>query len=498
MGDLYLQLLIAYHEVKLHRWFALCVAAAICLVGWIGIGFVPNRYESEARIFVQLQTLLPDNIGMSIAARQKAVDRVKRTLTSTVNIERVIRSTDLVNILPNDADVTAEAEALRKKISVVEQHENLFQITATIGYRQFNDVQNARLARLVVQKMIDIFVEDNLSGDRKETSESIAFLDKQIEDARAKMDEAEAARSEFDRAAYGGLPGSGSPQQRLAEARQELNNLDFEILSAQSALAQGEGQGLAESGAGGPTDPATALKAQIAEALSRGWTENHPDIIAMRRQLARLPYNRGSNDAASRPRSRPSALAPLMAERRLRLSQLIQRKMDLQRQISLSSAQIEARPDVSAEQDRLNRNFETVRDQYASLLTKRENLKLQDQVISSTDTVSFRVIDPPSSPREPALPSRPILFAMVGVFAAAAGIGAAFLYSLTVRSFPTAQRLVTATGLPVIGMIPEAASGRSGHSQTQQNWIFRAAVGALFSILTLLIVIDEVQRSILA
>lgn len=498
MGDLYLQLLIAYHEVKLHRWFALCVAAAICLVGWIGIGFVPNRYASEARIFVQLQTLLPDNIGMSIAARQKAVDRVKRTLTSTVNIERVIRSTDLINILPRDADVTAEAEALRKKISVVEQHENLFQITATIGYRQFNDVQNARLARLVVQKMIDIFVEDNLSGDRKETSESIAFLDKQIEDTREKMDEAEAARSEFERAAYGGLPGSGSPQQRLAEARQELNNLDFEILSAQSALAQGDGQGLVDSraGASAAADPASVLMAQITEALSRGWTENHPDIIALRRQLARLPHSRGSNEAAPRPR--PSVFAPLLAERRLRLSQLIQRKMDLQRQISLSSAQIEARPDVSAEQDRLNRNFETIRDQYASLLSKRENLKLQDQVISSTDTVSFRVIDPPSNPREPALPSRPILFAMVGALAAAAGVGAAFLYSLTVRSFPTAQRLVTATGLPVIGMIPEVASGQMGHSKTRQNWLFRAAISALFSILTLLIVIDEVQRSVLA
>lgn len=493
MGELYVQLLIALHEVRRHRWIAVAVTALMCLIGWSLMSFVPNRYESEARIFVQLQTLLPDNIGMSVAARQKAVDRVKRTLTSTVNIERVIRSTDLVNTLPNDRVVTAEAEKLRTQITVVEQHENLFLISAKVGFRQFNDVQNARLARLIVQRLIDIFVEDNLSGDRQETSQSIEFLDKQIEDTRAKMDEAETARTEFERAAYGGLPGTGSLADRMEQVRRELNDLDFEILTAQSALAQSEGQvNDARYGNGAMIDPAAAIKAQIADAMARGWTDNHPDIIALKRQLVRLP----ARDPSARPGS--SALRALASERQARLAQLMTRKRDLQQLLSRSTSQAEVRPDVAAEQDRLNRAFETVRDQYATLLSKRENLKLQDRVISTTDTVSFRVIDPPSSPRRPALPDRPMLLVMVAILATAGGVGAALIRSLILRAFPTAQRLEMATGLPVIGLVPDAGVLRNKPQRTREDRYFRLAVSLLFSVLTLLIVIDEAQRSVLA
>jgi hypothetical protein len=174
------------------------------------------------------------------------------------------------------------------------------------------------------------------------------------------------------------------------------------------------------------------------------------------------------------------------------------RKRDLQQLLSRSTLQAGARPDVAAEQDRLNRAFETVRDQYATLLSKRENLKLQDQVISTTDTVSFRVIDPPSSPRRPALPDRPMLLVMVALLAMAGGVGAALIRSLILRAFPTAQRLEMATGLPVIGLVPDAGVLRNKPQRTREDRYFRLAISLLFSALALLIVIDEAQRSILA
>ena len=91
MGGIYQEFLLALHDMRIRRMFALGVAAAICLAGWAGAWFVPNRYQAEARIFVQVDNLLPDKIGVSIASRQRQISQFKRTLTSTVTVERLIR-----------------------------------------------------------------------------------------------------------------------------------------------------------------------------------------------------------------------------------------------------------------------------------------------------------------------------------------------------------------------------------------------------------------------
>lgn len=56
MGNVYLDILLALHEIRRRRIFALAVAAALCLFCWIGILIIPNRYQSEARIYVQVVT----------------------------------------------------------------------------------------------------------------------------------------------------------------------------------------------------------------------------------------------------------------------------------------------------------------------------------------------------------------------------------------------------------------------------------------------------------
>jgi uncharacterized protein involved in exopolysaccharide biosynthesis len=40
------------------RWLALATAWATCLLGWLVVALIPNSYESETRIFVQLDDVL--------------------------------------------------------------------------------------------------------------------------------------------------------------------------------------------------------------------------------------------------------------------------------------------------------------------------------------------------------------------------------------------------------------------------------------------------------
>ena len=60
MNQLVEELRAAIWSVWNRRWLALGVAWAICLAGWLVVALIPNSYESQARIFVQLDDVLAE------------------------------------------------------------------------------------------------------------------------------------------------------------------------------------------------------------------------------------------------------------------------------------------------------------------------------------------------------------------------------------------------------------------------------------------------------
>src|SRR3546814_8392702 len=94
MNSLYEELLAAIHSVWHRRWIALGVAWGICLLGWLAVAVVPNSYESRARIFIQLDDALAEQVGIGVADETRDIERIRQTLTSAVNLEKVVRAKD--------------------------------------------------------------------------------------------------------------------------------------------------------------------------------------------------------------------------------------------------------------------------------------------------------------------------------------------------------------------------------------------------------------------
>src|SRR3712207_9228165 len=88
MDGLYDQLRIAVHQVWVRRWLALGVAWGLCLVGWLIVALIPNSYESKARVFAEMQSILPQQVGITAADRAAELLKGKQTLTSTRSEER--------------------------------------------------------------------------------------------------------------------------------------------------------------------------------------------------------------------------------------------------------------------------------------------------------------------------------------------------------------------------------------------------------------------------
>lgn len=515
MDGLYEQLRIALHSVWRRRWLALAVAWALCLAGWLAVALIPNSYESKARVFAQMQSILPEQIGITAAERQRDLLRVKQTLTSTENLEKVIRRTDLNRLVTSDRDLAAEVAELRERITIVAQQDNLFEISATSGIGSFSNAENARTAAAVVQNLLDLFVEENLAGNRAETGQTLAFLEEELRQRQVGLQQAEQRRMEFEARFLGALPGQGSIAERVSAARVELAGLEQQLIAERSALNAIRSQMAgtpptiavpgyaAAGGAGYATAQMAVLEGQLAQFRAKGWTDSHPDVVSTRGQIARLQEQaaREAKDG-SVPGTTPNpayiSLQSMVAEKEAKVAAAAARKAQLESGMAQIEALQASQPDAAAEQARLDRDYEVLKRQYEELLAKREQVSLRSDVQSKTDAIDFRIIDPPSRPTVPAAPNRPLLLSVILVVAILAGIGAAFAQSQLQTTFPTQGRLEQATGLPVLGSVREVFSAEAlAHRRERLKW-FAGAGGALAGSYALLMLVEFWQRSTVA
>lgn len=515
MNGLYDEIRIALHSVWNRRWLALAVAWGVCLVGWLVVALIPNSYESKARVFVEMQSILSDKVGIQSRDRKKNMDRVQETLASTINLEKVVRGTDLNLSVASDRELAGKVEMLRKNIEIKSEKDNLFEITAKSSSSNFSDAENAVLSREIVQKMIDIFVEENLSGDRDETTQTLKFFDAQLATREKALQEAEQIRVQFETENLGLLPGIGSISQRIEASRAELRQIESQLVSASSSLAALNGQlsgtpptiatpGFGGAPAGGARGQLAQAQGKLASARARGWTDSHPDIIAMKSEISALRAQvaaqpKGSGALGYRtPNPAYSSLQSMRAERQASVAALQSRKNAIQADMTELASKQSLEPGVAAEMARINRDYDVLKSQYDKMLQDREQIKLRGQVETETDSVKFKVIDPPSSPRSPAAPNRPLLLAMVLFVGLGGGVGAAFAMGQLQTSYPTSARLEKASGLTVIGSVSQILTNSQRAIRQKKMRLFYSAGGALVGVFTLLMVVEFIQRGMVA
>src|SRR5688500_12615437 len=197
MNEVFEELRAAAASAWHRRWLVLGVAWGVCLLGWLAVAMIPNTYESKARIFVQLDDVLSDQLKIANGGKGE-IERVRKTLAGAVNLEKVVRGTDLGKNIASQRQMERTVASLAESVKVESVEDNLFTITALVGKSSLSDAENAKLAQDVVQKLIDIFREENIAGSRGEVAETVVFLDQQLEQRKSELEAAETKLSAFE------------------------------------------------------------------------------------------------------------------------------------------------------------------------------------------------------------------------------------------------------------------------------------------------------------
>jgi polysaccharide chain length determinant protein (PEP-CTERM system associated) len=485
MNDMTREATMILRSVWQRRWTALWVAWGVALLGAAVVWMVPERHEANARIFVDTQTVLkPLMAGLAFQPDvDQQVRMLARTLISRPNVERLVKTPEL-QLADNDPQKQeAAVESLMRKIQI--NHVgggNLF----VISYR---DTDGAR-ARRVVESMVNLFVDSGQDSKRRDSQEASKFIDEQIRAYESKLIEAENRMKEFKLRNFG-VSGVSNQDHftRMSALSEDVTRLRVSLGAAERSrdalrreLANEEPQLPVTDTALPPLPAATPeLDARIdtsrrqMDELLRRYTEQHPDVVALARQIDQLEQQRKAEAerraALSSARGGRSGMAaaptsPVYQRLRIALAEAEANVASLQSQLSAQQGRLEdarvtaARvPQVEAEFAQLNRDYDVIRRNYDSLVAKREAAFLGVKIDQNAQIAEFRIVEPPRVLPSPVFPGRKLLALMAALAAIGAGLFVAYARARAFPMFADMAALSEFTKRPVLGSVSIVQDG---------------------------------------
>ncbi|MBX3707336.1 MAG: hypothetical protein KF911_11965 [Pseudomonadales bacterium] len=488
MNEVLEQLIQMIRSAWRFRWWALGVAWLSSIAGWGLVATQKDLYEATARVYVntasQLRMLLDDQIVEPNVEDQLRL--VREALLGRPQLERIARETGLAEGVVGNEAMQMLVDQLAARIQIISGSDlapprwgvQRTDDTYTILYHH-----NERdMAVSVVTKLLNVFVEDTIGGKRTSSQAAGDFLLRQIREYEQRLRFAEEALAAFNQRNFERLPSmQGGYFQRLQTSIEELENARQRLRLAQSRLNSIEQQIRGEvprAGASGQSDP-TSIEARIQENEARlddlrlRYTENHPDVIAAReivdqlrarqaRELAELQELGGQAPSSNNPVLQ--ALQIARNEVQMEIATLQADVRDREGRVERLRSLLTEGPEVEAELAQLNRDYEVIQAHYRSLLNSLEREKLSREVLES-ESIDFRIINPPTAGLGPVAPNRTLLLMIVLVGSLGLGAGVAWLLSQIKGVYQDPTSLELATQLPVLGSITRflTADQRSIH-----------------------------------
>ncbi|MDO8938509.1 MAG: hypothetical protein Q7U98_05075 [Methylicorpusculum sp.] len=456
-----------------YKWLVIIAAWLVCLPAWWFILKMPDKYTSTARVQVDTRTMLrPLLSGLAIQADvQGMVLIMKQLMFSQQNLETIANLADLGLDSSSESNKNQIIDRLKANIRIDGGSNEIFSISF--------DSEDPVEAKHVVQAVLTVFSEQTQKTALDDAGSAQRFIIDQIQEYEQRLRNAEKARESFKKANMNLLPGQGGDQisqiqqlnSTLEEAKlfiEELNSRK-EVLKEQLIEAQESGEDEWDLGLESTTSSEdarlTSLKAQRDELLLK-YTPKHPSIKVLNENIKSIEADARKRAAETpvadsvEPLTNPSSTNPFAQSIKAALNDVDAQIAAMKSRISAYEAKIKTldeefnqRLSIETEMQNLNRDYDTIKGNYQSLLQRKEQASLSEKADNQATALRFKVADPPNKPLKPSAPNRALLYSAAFGVGIALGLAVAFFSVLIKPTFIAVNQVRNLTGLPVLGSI---------------------------------------------
>lgn len=456
---------------------------------------LPKTYRAVTTVLVEPQKVPADYVKPTISTSiEDRLHTIEPQIKNRDNLARIISEMGLYPELTSRGLMEAAIGQARRDLTVQLQGN-----TFRIYFEARDPVKAARTANRVAEA----FIDSNLKLRENQAQGTSTFLESELEKTKSRLEIQEAKIAEFKRQNLGDLPeqrdtnlrGVEQLQTKLEINMDALDKAETRRLLLQSQMAELRNQQggsrrstLAALGVSpaAPDQPSRLdqLRAQLAELRAR-YTDRHPDVIRTRAEIAQLEALEkvqkapppaspataspaAADDADAAPKVDPMLKAEV-ASVDLEIRSLKTERERILGDIAQLQGRLENVPRVEQELLSLTRDYDNIKNSYESLLDKRLNARLYENLEKSQQGESFTILERALPPGSPYGPNKILVLGLGMIAGGLLGLLAALLRERSDHTYPDIESLQQAfPGLPVLATIPVFQGARSA-SRTRRR-----------------------------
>jgi len=486
------QLVNKYLDLLFRRKIFIIVLLLLSLPIGLGVYLrTPKVYESSSLLSYQQQKISPNKLAPDFQSNiRDIVNTLTQIVTSRTNLEKIINELDLYPEAREKLPIEDVIEIFREKIVITPSNRgNIF----TISYSGGQPDKVVRVTNAIAAK----FIEENLKYRQERATDTSLYTNQELQTAKKVMDAQENAMRDYKLKNYNEMPGNRQANMaRLTSLQGQYQGKQDSIQDLERTLVLIQDQMnnlkiLAQRSAGYATDGDTGisygseafqrlgqLRSNL-DALLLKYTEKHPEIVRVRKLIAKLEVevqNEGDagNSASATSQTTSAEVQPGRRAQKQdttyvqTLLQLETQYKDIKRNIANIESEktqilaeidqvedwVAAAPIREAEWSSLTREYDQLKKHYdylvAQNLAAQSMLNLEERQKGS----QFKIEDPgryPGKPIKPDFLKIMIMSVMVGL---GLGVGGVLVLDVFDASFRDPETLEPSLGVPLLITIP--------------------------------------------
>lgn len=477
--------------IVLKRPWAIIVPFIMSMVFGIYLAItLPKVYQSQTLILVQPQRVPTDFVRSLVSSDiNERISTISQQIMSRTNLEKIIDQFNLFSE-PETHGMFLEdkIESLRNRITVNITSDRKKDTEAfSIAFKGDNPEQVMR----ITNTLATFFINENLKVREAQAIGTSDFLQDELESLKKRLSGLEEALRVYRMQHMGALPEQletnlrvlerlqeelNANQLRLRDARQFQISLEKQIAD-ENAINQKKSSAPDESKADAlkANDVLLAnLQRQLTDLQAR-YTDRHPDIIRLKKQISDLEKEMAQSADAD-PIVKPDNTIAEQGGLSTKSSRSLRRQMEeTHREISdlefeipkivekIKSYQdrVEQTPRIEQELLSLRRDYDNIKISYDSLLQRKMEAELAVNMEKKQKGEQFQIIDPARVPSKPLEPDLRKLFMMTTLAGLSIGGGLIFLFEYLNHTFQNPEDIETELKIKVLALIPDIETSKT-------------------------------------
>ena len=504
-------------EIVLQRKWWLILALIIGTTITIGYSYsLPPLYRSSTLILVESQKIPTAYVSSTVtSSMQERLSTIRQQISSRTNLEKIITEFGLYGQEQKQADsfllrfsrhlgswtnFKLENLLTRFNLDGIKQHAPIevlvdrmrsdieVQVIGAGNAFTLSYIGNEPLTvKKVTNTLASLFIEQSLKIREQEVEGTSEFLESELSEARRRLQEQERALTEFKERNMGSLPEQVDVNLRTLDRVQlELQNINEALVNAEvrkislerlrqeieilDEALKNMGTQTVSTPSGTSSSPSSklnSLKEELAR-LRTQFTDNYPDIVSLKRRIKEIeqqldgagtpPTSDGVSSSSFSPREGSEVHRMNLSMELMTLNSEIdllkKRREKAVALIKQHEKRVEDTFTIQQSLMNLTRDYDMSQRSYQSLLDKRLNAKISENLEKRQKGEQFRIVDPANLPQEPFKPDRRKIILMGSLLSGGLGIGVIFLKEYLEPHYRKPEDFQEAINLPVLGTIP--------------------------------------------